>query len=97
MLSNPTEQLLTFRRSRSPDRLEVSTRAASILQVGVDLAVGAFVEVKVWLVPQVEVGVSASTGSHVDETVDGAQGFDELGVRHPVAVVDTSVSRERSS
>lgn len=72
VLSNPTEQLLAFRRSRSPYGLEVHTPSAPELHVGVDLAVGGLVEVEVRLVTEVEVRAIATTPSDVDETVDGA-------------------------
>jgi hypothetical protein len=70
VFSNPTEEFLAFGRSRCPYRLEVGTWPTTDLHVGVDLAVGTLVEVKIGLVTQVKVRAIPSTARDVDQTVD---------------------------
>jgi hypothetical protein len=78
-------------RRRSPDRFEVSARAAADLHVGIDLAIRSSVEMQVRHPAYVEVRALTTATGDVDETVDESQRLDQLRVRHAVVgVVDMS-------
>jgi hypothetical protein len=87
--AHTTQQFLSLRRCRCPDRLEVCSRPAAEPDIGVEpTSIWIGVKVQERLVTKVKVWAVAVATRHVHEAFDGAQRLEEFHMRHPSLVLN---------